>query len=56
MHSRMMVPVFSALLLDSGSVLAAEGRVTISSMEIGAMFSNASDGDRLHLGFEVTTK
>ena len=64
MNSRILVPAFFALLMGSGSVLAAEGKVTISSPMNGAMVSShdtvelsyeavpGPDGDHLHLNLD----
>lgn len=61
MDTRIFAPVFLALMLISTNVLAAAGKVTISSPMDGAMVSRdanvelsyeavpGSDGDHLHL-------
>ena len=64
MDSRILVPVFFALLLSSAGAFAAEGKVTISSPANGAMVSKDNnvelsyeavpgpDGDHLHLNLD----
>ena len=64
MNSRILVPVFFTLLIGSGSVLAAEGKVTITSPMNGVMVSQHNnvelsyeampgpDGDHLHLNLD----
>jgi hypothetical protein len=64
MNSRKLVPVFFALIIGSGNVFAAEGKVTISSPANGAMVSPGNnvelsyeaipgpDGDHLHLNLD----
>ncbi len=61
MHTKILVPLFLTLLLGSASVLAAEGKITISSPATGATVSShdkvelsyeamlGPDGDHLHL-------
>ncbi len=64
MIARFLTAVFLALLLGSGSALAAEGKVTISSPANGATFAPTAEvvltyeavpgagGDHLHLNLD----
>ena len=64
MNSQKLAPLFFAILLGSGSALAAEGKVTIASPANGATFGPhdnvelsyeavpGSDGDHLHLNLD----